>query len=118
MYIIVVNVSRMVYNVTIRGDEMSTSAKNSRITARINKDVKERAEIELERHGLNVSDFVRIAVTTVANDGLPKYFGLPNATVNESIIEMAEDISKDQLQDADNAKDLEKLLDVWNNSNK
>lgn len=91
---------------------MSTSAKNSRITARINEEVKERAEIELERYGLNVSDFVRIAITTVANDGLPKYYGIPNAVVKESILEMAEDLSEKQLQSADNAKDLEKLLDV------
>lgn len=96
----------------MRRDYMSASIKNKRISTRINEDVKERAEIELKRHGLNVSEFVRIAVTTVANEGLPKYYGIPNKIVNESILEMVEDLSEEQLQGVDNAKDLEKLLDV------
>lgn len=65
----------------------------TRIEARISPDVKEKAQEELSKHGLTISEYVRAAITTVANQGLPEDFGIPSKSVMESLNEVVDDIS-------------------------
>ena len=62
---------------------------DARITARINSNVKNKAEERLKNHGLSISEYMRIVVTEVANSGLPKDFGYPNKMVQDSLLETA-----------------------------
>ncbi|RMW42261.1 type II toxin-antitoxin system RelB/DinJ family antitoxin [Lactiplantibacillus pentosus] len=87
----------------------------ARIEARIDEDVKSKAQDVLAKHGLTISDFVRMTLTTVANEGLPKYYSIPNRELKHSIQEVIDDLSdKEKLPEAHSFKELEKLL----NSNK
>lgn len=89
---------------------MSKIVKDARISARINEDVKIQAKIELSHRGLSLSDFIRIAVTAVANGQLPITYGLFNVIVNENIQEMVADLPNQTLQTANSASELENML--------
>ena len=52
--------------------------KEARVSARIDQETKNKAEEVLSNHGLSISEFIRMNLTTVANQGLPDYYGLPN----------------------------------------
>jgi len=58
-----------------------------RINARVQHDVKVRAQIELEKNGLTISEYLRIVLTSVANNGLPEHFAQPKQEVVDSIME-------------------------------
>lgn len=49
---------------------------NARFDMRLNADVKAKAEKQLEKHGLTLSEYIRSNLTTIANYGLPSNFGL------------------------------------------
>ncbi|QGV05152.1 type II toxin-antitoxin system RelB/DinJ family antitoxin [Lactobacillus acetotolerans] len=86
---------------------------DARITARINSNVKNKAEEQLKNHGLSISEYMRIVVTEVANNGLPKDFGYPNKMVQDSLLETANAYAyanNSKLHKASNPKELEKLL--------
>lgn len=62
-------------------------------------------------HGLTISDFMRMTLTTVAHDGLPKYYSIPNRQLKNSIQEVIDDLSgKEKLPEARNLKELDQLL--------
>lgn len=82
----------------------------ARISARIDNVIKEKAVKQLKAHGLSLSEFVRVTVTTVANNGLPKDWGLPNKKVLASLDEVVDDLNDDHLVKTKNKKELEKLL--------
>ena len=67
---------------------------DSRVDSRIPVDVKERASKELAAHGLSISSFIRMMLSSVANDGLPKYWGIPNTETMSSIDEVMDDMKK------------------------
>ena len=48
----------------------------ARIEARIDGTIKSKAKDVLANHGLTISDFMRMTLTTVAHDGLPKYYSI------------------------------------------
>ena len=50
----------------------------ARIEARIDGTIKSKAKDVLANHGLTISDFMRMTLTTVAHDGLPKYYSILN----------------------------------------
>lgn len=50
----------------------------ARIEARIDGTIKSKAKDVLANHGLTISDFMRMTLITVAHDGLPKYYSIPN----------------------------------------
>lgn len=84
---------------------------DARIFTRIDSNVKQMAQEELAKHGLTMSEYLRIVVTSVAYDGLPKHFGLPNADVMASLQEVADDLSgKHPLPSASTPEELEKML--------
>ncbi|KRL20328.1 type II toxin-antitoxin system RelB/DinJ family antitoxin [Lentilactobacillus kisonensis] len=88
----------------------------ARIEARIDSDVKNKAKTVLEAHGLTISDFIRMTLTTVANEGLPKYYSIPNRELIDSLQEVIHDLAgKKELPGADNLDELEKLLNSQNN---
>lgn len=90
---------------------MSNTIASARINTRIDPEIKEKAQEQLAQHGLTMSEFMRIVVTTVANDGLPEYFGLPNSKVVSSINEIADDLSgTSKLKSANSKSELENLL--------
>jgi len=72
---------------------MTKTILKTRIEARINSDIKSKAQEELSRHGMTISEYVRAAITTVANEGLPKDFGFPSTIVMDSLNEVADDLS-------------------------
>ena len=82
---------------------------DARVDSRIPVDVKEKASKELAAHGLSIS--IRMTLSSVANDGLPKYWGIPNAETMSSINEAVDDLSKHKLKGASSYNELEKLLD-------
>lgn len=106
--IIILFVHQKLYN----SREMS-DMENGRINTRINSDIKIKAEKYLAEHGLTLSEFVRIAVTTVANNGLPNNWGIPSPEINQSILEMVDDLNDPKLKRANSLSELESLLNEW-----
>lgn len=84
---------------------------DARVDSRVPIDVKERAGKELAAHGLSISSFIRVMLSSVANDGLPKYWGIPNTETMLSIDEAVDDMKKPHLKSASSYDELEKLLD-------
>lgn len=84
---------------------------DARVDSRIPEDIKLKANKVLADHGLTISSFIRIALTSVANDGLPKYWGIPNTGAMKGILEAADDIKAPHLKGANSYEELEKLLD-------
>ncbi|MFD1455660.1 type II toxin-antitoxin system RelB/DinJ family antitoxin [Levilactobacillus lanxiensis] len=64
-----------------------------RINTRINHDIKARAQNELAKNGLTISEYMRIVLTGVANYGLPTHFAQPSKEVIASILEMTDVVS-------------------------
>lgn len=84
----------------------------ARIEARIDGNVKEKAKDVLAIHGLTISDFMRMTLTTVANEGLPKYYSLPNQELEDSFREIVADLSgEEDLPETTSFEELEQLLD-------
>lgn len=83
----------------------------ARIEARIDSTIKDKAKDVLANHGLTISDFMRMTLTTVANNGLPKYYSIPNRELKASLKEVVEDLSgKKTLSEAHSVKELNKML--------
>ncbi|TSO26639.1 type II toxin-antitoxin system RelB/DinJ family antitoxin [Lactobacillus sp. LL6] len=82
----------------------------ARVDSRIPADIKNKANKVLADHGLTISAFIRIALTSVANDGLPKYWGTPNASTMAAINEVLDDLNDPHLKGAKTYDELEKLL--------
>ena len=58
-----------------------------------------------------MSEFMRIVVTTVANNGLPQYYSFPNNQVVRSLAEVSENLAgTTELKSATNKQELEQLL--------
>lgn len=90
---------------------MAHTTTSSRIDTRIDPVIKKKAEEQLTQHGLTMSEFVRIVVTTVANHGLPEYYGLPNDQVVKSLAEVTDDLAgTTELKSATDKQELERLL--------
>ncbi|EHO50035.1 type II toxin-antitoxin system RelB/DinJ family antitoxin [Lentilactobacillus kisonensis] len=88
-----------------------TDLKPATVSVRINPDIKKRAIERLAKSGLSLSDYTRIAITSVANDGLPKYFGIPNADVLDAVGEMIDDATgKKRMPEAHSLKELKERL--------
>ena len=58
----------------------------ARIEARIDGTIKSKAKDVLANHGLTISDFIRMTLTTVAHDGLPKYYSIPNRVKSKMLV--------------------------------
>ena len=86
---------------------------DARVDSRVPVDVKEKASKELAAHGLSISSFIRMTLSSVANDGLPKYWGIPNAETMLSISEAVDDLNDHKLKGASSYDELEKLLNEW-----
>lgn len=84
---------------------------DARVDSRVPVDVKEKASKELAAHGLSISGFIRMTLSSVANDGLPKYWGIPNVETMASIDEAIDDMKSPHLKSASSYDELEKLLD-------
>lgn len=83
----------------------------ARIEARIDGTIKSKAKDVLDNHGLTISDFIRMTLTTVANEGLPKYYSIPNRQLKDSIQEVVDDLSgKERLPEAHSLKELDQFL--------
>lgn len=83
---------------------------DARVDSRVPIDIKEKASKELSAHGLSISSFIRMTLTSVANDGLPKYWGIPNTKTMSSIGEAIDDMKDPHLRSANSYDELEKLL--------
>lgn len=84
---------------------------SAKISPRIDLETKERAQKQLAQHGLTMSEFMRVMVTTIANQGLPRYYGFPNEQVIKSVNEVKDDLAGTKpLEGADGKATLEKLL--------
>ena len=71
--------------------------------------IKSKAKDVLANHGLTISDFMPL--TTVAHDGLPKYYSIPNRQLKNSIQEVIDDLSgKEKLPEAGKLKELDQLF--------
>lgn len=84
---------------------------DARVDSRIPADIKQKASKVLADHGLSLSAYIRMVLTTVANDGLPKYWGIPNVETMSSIEEAVDDLKTHKLEGAASYTELEKLLD-------
>ncbi|WP_125768466.1 type II toxin-antitoxin system RelB/DinJ family antitoxin [Lapidilactobacillus wuchangensis] len=88
-----------------------TEKHNARIEVRIDNNIKLKALAQLKDTGLTLSDYLRASVSTLANEGLPKGFGAPNAEVLASLTEAIDDLEQQrQLPTAHNRQELEQLL--------
>ncbi len=83
----------------------------ARIETRIDDDVKKKAVAELKKHQITLSAFVKAQVATVALEGLPPYYSMPNVDQDEAIQEIANDLTGEkEVKGATNSEDLERLL--------
>lgn len=83
----------------------------ARIETRIDDETKRKAVLELQKHQITLSAFVRAQVATVASEGLPPYYSMPNAGQDKAIQEITDDITgKKKLPRANNPENLERLL--------
>lgn len=83
----------------------------ARIEARIDDETKQKAIAELKKHQITLSAFVKAQVATVASDGLPPYYSIPNIKQDEAIQEIADDLTgKKKLKSATSSDELERLL--------
>lgn len=92
--------------------------KEARVSARIDQETKNKAEEVLSKHGLSISEFIRMNLTTVANQGLPDYYGLPNETTMKAIYEAIDMIKNGNGKSASTFEELEQLLaedwgEIW-----
>jgi len=88
------------------------NTETDRINSRINAKIKIKAQKELEKNGLTISEYVRIVLTGVAEHGLPDNFALPNMAVNDAILEMVDTKAKQQsLPGGTTLNDFERSLD-------
>jgi DNA-damage-inducible protein J len=84
---------------------------DARVDSRVPIEIKKKASKELAAHGLSISSFIRMTLSSVANDGLPKYWGIPNVQTMSSIDEAVDDLNTHKLKSASSYDELEKLLD-------
>ena len=56
-----------------------TQAINGRFDIRINPRIKAKAQKQLKKHGITLTEYIRSNLTTIANYGLPRNFGLNDA---------------------------------------
>ncbi|MHA5135022.1 type II toxin-antitoxin system RelB/DinJ family antitoxin [Oenococcus oeni] len=90
---------------------MTKTTASSRIDTRIDPMIKKKAEKQLTQHGLTMSEFIRMVVTTVAKDGLPEHYGFPNDQVVKSLAEVTDDLAgTKKLKNAASKQELERLL--------
>ncbi|WEV51244.1 type II toxin-antitoxin system RelB/DinJ family antitoxin [Lactobacillus sp. ESL0731] len=89
-------------------------AQTARIEARMDPNIKAKASKELEKHGLSISDFVRMSLTEVATEGLPKQYVIPklSATVQASLAEIKADM--DGTKNLPKAHSYEELMELLN----
>ena len=85
--------------------------RESRVSARIDKATKERAESVLSKHGLTISEFIRMNLTTIANEGLPPYYCYPNTETLRAIWEIV-DYIKDDDKAENKASSYEELMNM------
>ncbi len=91
---------------------MPNTPTSDRINTRIDPKIKQKAQEQLAQHGLTMSEFMRIVITTVANNGLPQFYGFPNQQVVNSLTEVADDITgTTKLKSANTPAELDQLLD-------
>lgn len=83
---------------------------DARVDSRIPIDVKKRAAQELEKHGMSLSEYVRMMLTSVANYGLPSDWGIPNAETIASLNEAIDDLSHSKSKGASSYSELEEQL--------
>lgn len=84
---------------------------DARVDSRIPIDVKEKASKRLAAHGLSISSFIPMTLSSVAKDGLSKYWGIPNAETMSSINEAVDNLKDHKLKDTSSYDELEKVLD-------
>ncbi|WP_125581944.1 type II toxin-antitoxin system RelB/DinJ family antitoxin [Levilactobacillus cerevisiae] len=65
---------------------------NDRVNTRIRHDIKLKAQANIEKSGLTLSEYMRIILTQAAENGLPDDFALPNHQVIESIGQFADSL--------------------------
>ncbi|MCV3739899.1 type II toxin-antitoxin system RelB/DinJ family antitoxin [Lentilactobacillus hilgardii] len=83
----------------------------ARIEARIDDETKRKAVAELKKHRITLSAFVKAQVATVANEGLPPYYSMPNVKKDKAVQEIADDLTgKKKLKGSTSSDDLERLL--------
>ncbi|WEV39978.1 type II toxin-antitoxin system RelB/DinJ family antitoxin [Lactobacillus sp. ESL0681] len=89
-------------------------AQTARIETRMDSAIKAKADAELKKHGMSISEFVRMSLTEVATAGLPEYYVTPklSPTLLASIHEVKDDMEgKIKLPEATNYKELMDMLD-------
>lgn len=83
---------------------------DARIDSRVPLEVKEKASKELAAHGLSISAFVRMMLSSIATDGFPTSWGIPNAETMASLNEAIDDLNNPHLKAASSFNELEDLL--------
>lgn len=84
--------------------------KEARVSARIDQETKNKAEEVLSKHGLSISEFIRMNLTTVANQGLPDYYGIPNETTMAAIYEMVETLNSNSKMEPISFEEINNLF--------
>lgn len=80
------------------------------VDVRISHSVKLKAKTNVEKSGLTLSEYVRIVLTGVAENGLPDDFALPNKQVVESIAQFVDSLEGETPLDGGTVEDFERHL--------
>ncbi|WP_261787649.1 type II toxin-antitoxin system RelB/DinJ family antitoxin [Lactobacillus taiwanensis] len=65
---------------------------------------------KLAAHGLSISSFIRMTLSSVAKDGFPKYWEILNIETMVSIEEAVDDMDNPKLKYASSFEELESML--------
>ncbi len=82
----------------------------AKVDSRVPAEVKEKASKELAAHGLSISSFIRMTLSSIAKDGFLKYWGIPNVETMASIEEAVEDMNNPKLKSTSSFEELENLV--------
>lgn len=82
----------------------------AKVDSRVPAEVKEKASKELAAHGLSISSFIRMTLSSIAKDVFPKYWGIPNVETMASIEEAVEDMNNPKLKSTSSFEELENLV--------
>ncbi|QFR62147.1 hypothetical protein LZ395_11655 [Levilactobacillus zymae] len=80
----------MVYNYDYKEGLSMQNTDTDRVNSRIDSTIKLKAQAELKKNGLTISEYIRIILTGVAEHGLPENFAMPSTDVNQAILEMVD----------------------------
>lgn len=83
---------------------------NEIVSSHVLATVKQQASQVLASRGLSIAEFIQLALTHVAKEGLPPEWEVPNANTMSALLEGVNELQYPQTSAASSTAELERLL--------